>query len=91
LFGAQNALPLLTLKKAIKKINAARDRIERILDGMKTHPSSLRQYRRKEGAWGKNKDPQKEKEPIGSALCARRGVRLSELMVLDGQNRGYSL
>ena len=80
-----------SLKKAIKAISAARDKIERILDGMKTDPSSLRRYRRKEGAWGKNREPQKEKEPIRSTLCARPGVRLSDLMVVEGQSRDNSL
>ncbi len=52
-----------SLKKMVKAINTARDTIEWTLDDMKTHLSSLRQYRRKEKARGKNKEPQEQKEP----------------------------
>ena len=52
-----------SLKKTVKAINTARDTIEWTLDDMKTHLSSLRQYRRKEKAQKKNREPQKQKEP----------------------------
>jgi hypothetical protein len=52
-----------SLKKMVKAINTARDTTEWTLDDMKTHLSSLRQYRRKEKAQKKNKEPQKHKEP----------------------------
>jgi len=52
-----------SLKKMVKAINTARDTIEWTLDDMKTHLSSLRQYRRKEKAQKRNKEPQKLKEP----------------------------
>ncbi len=52
-----------SLKKIVKAINTARDTIEWTLDDMKTHLSSLRQYRKKEKAQKKNKEPQKHKEP----------------------------
>jgi hypothetical protein len=52
-----------SLKKMVKAINTARDTTEWTLDDMKTHLSSLRQYRRKEKAQKKNKEPQKQKEP----------------------------
>jgi hypothetical protein len=52
-----------SLKEMVKAINTARDTIEWTLDDMKTHLSSLRQFRRKEKAQKKNKEPQKQKEP----------------------------
>ncbi len=52
-----------SLKKMVKAINTAGDTIEWTLDDMKTHLSSLREYRRKEKAEKKNKEPQKKKEP----------------------------
>jgi hypothetical protein len=52
-----------SLKKMVKAVNTARDTIEWTLDDLKTHLSSLRQYRRKEKARGKNKEPQEQKEP----------------------------
>ena len=50
-------------KEVGKAINAARNKIEWILDDMKTHLSSFRQYRRKEEAQKKNKKPQGKREP----------------------------
>jgi hypothetical protein len=52
-----------SLKKMVKAVNTARDTIEWTLDDLKTHLSSLRQYRRKEKARGKNKEPQEQREP----------------------------
>jgi hypothetical protein len=52
-----------SLKKMAKGINKARDTIEWTLDDMKTHLSSLPEYQRKEIAQGKNREPQKRKEP----------------------------
>ncbi len=50
-------------KEVGKAINAARNKIEWILDDLKTHLSSFRQYRRKEKAEKKNKKPKEKKEP----------------------------
>jgi hypothetical protein len=50
-------------KEVGKAINAARNKIEWILDDMKTHLSSFRQYRKKETAQKKNKKPKEKKEP----------------------------
>ncbi len=52
-----------SLKKMVKAINTARDTIEWTLDDMRTHLSSLRQYRKKEKARKKNKESQEHKEP----------------------------
>jgi hypothetical protein len=52
-----------SLKKMVKAINKARDTIEWALDDMRTHLSSLPEYRRKEKAREKNKEPQEQKEP----------------------------
>ncbi len=50
-------------KEVGKAINAARNKIEWILDDLKTHLSSFRQYRKKEKAEKKNKKPKEKKEP----------------------------
>ena len=50
-------------KEVGKAINAARNKIEWILDDMKTHLSSFRQYRKKGKAEKKNKKPQGKREP----------------------------
>jgi chromosome segregation ATPase len=52
-----------SLKKMVRAINTARDTIEWTLDDMKTHLSSLPEYRRKEKGQKKNKEPQKKREP----------------------------
>lgn len=52
-----------SLKKMVKAIDTARETTEWTLDDMKTHLSSLPEYRRKEKAREKNKEPQKRKEP----------------------------
>lgn len=50
-------------KEVGKAINAAGNKIDWILDDMKTHLSSFRQYRKKEKAEKKNKKPQGKREP----------------------------
>jgi len=52
-----------SLKKMLKAVNTARDTIEWTLDDMKTHLSSLPEYRRKEKVREKNGEPQIHKEP----------------------------
>lgn len=52
-----------SLKKMLKAINTARDTIEWTLDDMKTHLSSLPEYRRKEKVREKDGKPQIHKEP----------------------------
>jgi hypothetical protein len=50
-------------KEMAKAINAARNKIEWILDDLMVHLSSFRQYRKKEKAQKKNMKPQEKREP----------------------------
>jgi hypothetical protein len=52
-----------SLKKMVKAINTTRDTIEWTLDDMKIHLSSFPEYRRKEKAREKNREPEKKREP----------------------------